>query len=168
MNKQLYIFGGPIFVLLFAIVVTWYIQQNRQPAVTTPVYTDFNISLPNTTGQEVVTPNFLTSESVSSDTQNQGHYFLGNSFTTSATNVGSPTYVITYDSKVGYFNIILLKKPFAVAQNEAGSYLKTLLKLNEVELCSLSYTLSVPGYVDETASGVDYRFSFCPDRILLP
>jgi hypothetical protein len=173
MNKTTIIFAASIFLLIGAISVTWYIQHRPSGTTTTPVgatYTDFKAILPTTNdGGTVTVDNFLKNPAVAPDTQNQGLYFLGNTFDKEGVGGDSaPSYVVTYEAQSGFFNVTLLKKPFYVSQLAAESYLRDLLKLDNAALCGLSYMVSVPGFVDENASGYDYRFSFCPDSTKVP
>ena len=172
MNKTTYIFAALILLLLGAIVVTWYVQHG-QTTPDTPrgaTYTDFKAILPTTNnGGTVTVDNFLKNPAVAPDAQNKGLYFLGNTFEKEIIGSGmSPRYVVTYDAESGYFNVTLLEKPLVVSQLAAEAYLRDLLKLDNDALCSLSYMVSVPGYVDRDASGYDYRFSFCPDSTKVP
>ncbi len=172
MNKTIYIFVAISLLLLGAIGATWYVQHRGQTTVT-PVgatYTDFKAILPTTNnGGTVTVDNFLKNSEVSPDTHNKGMYFLGNTFEKQIYGNGaSPLYVVTYDAQTGYFNVTLLEKPLSAAQLAAETYLRDLLKLDNTALCGLNYMLSVPGYVDENASGYDYRFSFCPDSTKVP
>ena len=165
MSKLSYILIVLILCLLGAIGVTVFVKNNT-PTDQGVTYTDFSVILPSTTGPRVTVPNFLKDPSVTADTKNEGLYYIGNTFTTPVTGT-TPTYVVTYEKDTGYFNITLLQKPLAAARSDAETYLKNLLKVDETSLCGLSYTVSVPGYVDEEASGIDYRFSFCPDSVKL-
>lgn len=168
MNKLSYILTFLILSLLVVIGVTVFVKnKNVSVALIAPVYTDFSVTLPSTTGPKVTVPNFLKNNAVIEDAQNPGLYFIGNTFPT-ATSTNSPTYIVTYDKTTAYFNIALLSKPLSSARNDAELYIRNLLKVDDSSLCGLSYTVSVPGYVDEAASGVDYRFSFCLDTIKLP
>lgn len=112
--------------------------------------------------------NFLAAEDVTPDSHNGGHYFVGNTFEAASNGSGDPAYVITYQANTSFFNIILLQKPFGASRLQAEQYLQRILQLDEQSMCILQYALSVPGYVDEEHSGVDYRFSFCQDSISLP
>jgi hypothetical protein len=172
MNKTIYIFGVIILLLLGAISVTWFVQHRTQTTVTPKgaTYTDFQAILPTTNnGGTVTVDNFLKNPAVVPDAQNKGLFFLGNTFTKEAAGGGtSPSYVVTYEAQSGSFNITLLKKPLYVSQLGAEAYLRDLLKLDNKAMCGLSYMLSVPGFVDENASGFDYRFSFCPDSTKVP
>jgi hypothetical protein len=171
MNKLTYGILALIVFLLIGIGFTLLSQNggvstNENIYGTLPVETDTTISIP--TQQEVVViNNFTKNPEVLRDSQNPDYYFLGNTFKVDA-NDPAPTYVITYDSTSGYINVVLLEKPFAVSQYQAEKYLKNLLQVSEEELCALPYSVSVPGYVDDSASGVDYRFSFCSDSLLTP
>ena len=172
MNKLPYILVGLILFLLIAIGVTWY-GQSRQSTNLEPdgnqvvTYTDVSISLPNDSGTNVTIKNFLKDGTITPDTQNPGLFFLGNTFTLDSQRMSLPPYVIVYEEGTGFFNIALLQKPLAASRLEAENYLINLLQVDKGALCGLSYTVSVPGYVDEMASGVDYRFSFCSDNIPL-
>lgn len=171
MNKLSYILIGLILFLLIAIGVTWYIQgreiDNSEYINPVATYTDFSISLPNKLGTDVVIDNFLKSPSVTPDVNNPGLFFLGNTFALDPKNNKLPPYVIVYEKDTGFFNIALLQKPLALSRQEAEKYLIGLLQIDETTMCGISYTLSVPGYVDEAASGIDYRFSFCPESLSL-
>ena len=167
MNKLFYILSILIFMLVVAIAVTIYIKNKDATSVhTEPFYTDLSVTLPSTIGSKIVIPNFLKDPVVVVDTQNPGLYHIGDTFGVSANGDG-PLFVITYEKSSGYFNIMLLTKPFSSARIAAETYIKNILKIDESSLCGLSYTVSVPGYVDEVASGIDYRFSFCPGGVPL-
>jgi hypothetical protein len=158
MSKLSYVLIAAIVFLIGAIIVTTFMQSSDvNPPNQKAVYTDLNVTLPSTSGAGVTTTNFLTDETVTSDTQNPGMYFLGNTFADN-----TPAYVVMYERESGIFNVTLLKEPLASARLEAEAYLKTLLAIDEKEMCKLSYMVTVPGYVSEEASGFDYRFSFCP------
>lgn len=171
MNKLTFIILALIAILVLGIGATLYTQNNTTPQsnqtdIVSPTQTDTSISIP--TQQEIVVlDNFLKNPDVHEDEYNRGYYFLGNVPPVSA---GSavPPYVITYQAATGFINIGLMKKPFAVSQYQAETYLKNLLKIPDNELCILPYSVSVPGYVDDIASGIDYRFSFCADSLTLP
>lgn len=167
MSKLSYILITLILGLLLAIGVTLYIKNKPTLVIENKVtYTDSSVILPSTTGSPVEVTNFLKDPAVIADAQNPGLYFVGNTFLKGSDN-SVPTYVVTYEEKNGYFNIALLVKPLARARFDAEKYLENFLNIDENSLCSLSYTVSVPGYVDEAASGIDYRFSFCPDNVPL-
>ncbi|MES2749002.1 MAG: hypothetical protein V4606_01240 [Patescibacteria group bacterium] len=165
MNKNVYIILAVIIVLVIVIGGIIYTKNNSTP-VTTVEYTDSQVTFPSTEGN-VVTNNFLKDESVAPDVQNPGLYSLGNTFPSAETPSKLPNYVVMFDKNTGTFNIALLQKPFAQSRLAAEVYLKDLLKIDEEEMCQLSYVVTVPGYVDEVASGFDYRFSFCPDTAKL-
>lgn len=168
MNKLSYILISGIALLVVVIIGTLFLsQKTTTEVIPTPVYSDFAILLPNTEGVSIKVENFISNGLASTDSQNPDLYTLGNTFPADPTIDPLPPYVITYESKTGYFNVTLLKLPLASAQQEAQDYLKSVLKVNETTLCSLSYMVSVPGYVSEDASSIDYRFSFCPDAIKL-
>ena len=168
MNKTSLIFFGIISLLVVAIAVTTYIQ-NRETvtSVTGVTYTDFDIVFNTADGDTVKMGNFLTDPSVQADEQNSGLYFLGNKIELQPTTGALPPYAIAFDKGTGSFNITLLQKPFGQSRNQAEVYLKNLLQIDKNKMCSLQYMVTVPGYVDTAASGIDYRFSFCPGAIQL-
>lgn len=169
MNKLSYILISSILILVSVIGITVYLKNKSNSSVVItperPSYTDFSISFPSSQGENIATVNFLKDKTVVPDAQNAGLYSLGNTFPADETDKTSPNYVITFEKETGFFNITLLKKPLINSQTEAEQYLKNFLKITESEMCNLSYTVSVPGYVDVDASGIDYRFSFCPGAV---
>lgn len=168
MNKISLIFVGIISLLVVAIVVTTYIQnQETVTSGTRVTYTDFDIVFNTADGETVKMDNFLTNPSVQADAQNPGLYFLGNKIELQPATGTLPPYAISFDKGSGSFNITLLQKPFGQSRNQAEVYLKNLLKIEEDTMCALQYMVTVPGYVDTAASGIDYRFSFCPGSIQL-
>lgn len=175
MNKLSYILIVFILFLLVAIGVTIYLKNKKVldqiPDAgileTNISYSGPTVSLPNTQGSNTLVDNFLATPSVIKDEYNSDIYFLGNTFTTNLSSSDLPPYIITYEIDTGFFNIALLQEPFTISRQRAESYLKNLLQLDDAEMCELLYSVSVPGYVDDSASGIDYRFSFCPDSTIL-
>ncbi len=163
MNKITILILGIIAILLIVIVVTISGKDSEPSTMTGIEYTDFNITFEQSAGSDVITDNFLKNPTVKADQQNPGFYELGNTFTPEQPSASQPNYVIMYDKVTGTFGITLLQKPFSKSRLEAETYLKDLLKIDEKEMCALSYTVAVPGYIDQNASGQDYRFSFCSD-----
>lgn len=161
---------GLILLLLVGFVIynVFFAQTDNGPvSVQDPIVPGTNpTTLPVTEDKSFDVETFLRSPELTSDAYNKGMYFVGNTFPTGENqNADKPKYVITFDSNTGFFNVILLERPFAQSRQEAETYLKQATELAEKDLCVLQYTLSVPAYVDENASGIDYRFSFCPDTI---
>jgi hypothetical protein len=168
MNRISIIVASLIAILLIAIIVTTLVQNETKSVDTTGiVYTDFDITFPDSAGNVVVLNNFLNNQSVRADVQNPGLYFLGDDISIQPETGKLPNYVVTYDKESGQFNVTLLEKPFSQARIEAQVYLKELLQADEDTLCKLQYLVTVPGYVDTKASGIDYRFSFCPGATAL-
>lgn len=158
-----------IFVVFIPISV--YVLYNtliKDVSITKPDNTvakpsDSGVTLPLTNGESIDVENFLALPEVTPATYNTNDYFLGNTFE----DVQTAEYIVTFDAETKYFNIILLKKPFAASRLSVETYIKKTLDLSETQMCGLDYTVSVPGYVDEAASGADYRFSFCPGSVQL-
>ncbi len=151
-----------IFVLFIPIgVMVGYKNFSNQSIVddTSPVqYTDLTISLTPAQSDKVIVGNFLQRPDVTEDRHNSMYYFLGNTFDST-----TAPYVVTFDAVGRYFTVALLQSPFGESRRAAEQYLLGVLDISEAEMCTLSYAVSVPGYVSESASGEDYRFSFCSD-----
>jgi len=168
MNKTLYIFVAIILFLIAAISITLLSQDpSSGDGVTNVVYTDLNVTFKPENSSDIIASNFLKNQTVKEDTQNPGLYELGNTAEVDAITGGEPAYAAIFDKESGVFNIMLLKKPFRQSRLEMEVYLKNLLQISEEEMCQLSYSVTVPGYVDQNASGQDYRFSFCSDAVQL-
>ena len=178
MKKTAFIIVTIIVILLILIVLTLLLKGGGTESKT-PQYTDIGgiqdgpavvvdteITLHTEQGQKTV-PNFLSGDEVFPDTDNQGYYFIGNTFDSSVAE-GDPTFVITFESDTSFFNIALLQEPLRTARLDAEAHLQNVLGLTDEEMCSLNYTLSVPGYINEEYSGADLRFSFCQDSVSLP
>jgi hypothetical protein len=168
MNKSLLLKVGTLVFLLILVVWVWFAGRRNanvtQPVLTNVEYTNLNITFNNQSGGVVKTENFLANPNVLPDTHNQGLYVLDGSAVVSP----AQHYTITYEKKIGFFNVVLLQKPLSSSRQEAELYLKTMLGIDNAAMCHLYYMVSVPGYVDVPASGIDYRFSFCPGSITLP
>lgn len=162
MNKLSYTILAGIIVLIFAIGATYYFQNKNDNPVTEVSYTNSSISFPSAENGVIVANNFLNNPSVTPDDINPGNFYVGNTFTSDSSGGDSPSYVISYDKTGGYFNIALLKKPLGLSRSAAEEYLMSVLGIDTSSMCGLSYSVTVPGYVDEEASGIDYRFGFCP------
>lgn len=158
MNKSLFII---LIIIVVLVVATIYFNKNNYE-VENVEYTDTYITFPDSYGKKIVTQNFLSDPAVKPDEQNEGMYTLGNEIKIDNSTGELPNYSVAYDKVEGSFNVILLKKPLANSRNAAEQYLQELLQIEQKELCGLSYMVTVPGYVDQEASGIDYRFSFCP------
>lgn len=118
-------------------------------------------------GSVVEVKNFLVSDTTIPDMENEGYFYLGNLFPVEETD-NQPPYVITYIEDTQFFNVTLLSTPLYASQQQAELYLKSVLGISDSDMCNLQYTLSVPAYIDEAASGIDYRFSFCSDSTPIP
>jgi hypothetical protein len=167
MNKNLIILLTVISLLMIAILITSTIQSSKTNVTPVVTYTDFSITFRTSDGESFETNNFLTAPSVLPDDQNPGMYFLGAKIELQPDTNKLPLFVATYDKESGSFNVTLLQKPFAESRIQAEAYLKNLLQIDESEMCQLVYLVTVPGYVNQLASGQDYRFSFCPFAVQL-
>lgn len=159
-----------LVVVVAVILVGTYVLYSvfSSPASNNPAQTEEYVlpSLPVTEEKTFEITEFMRSPELTPDEYNINLYFVGNTFPTGVSQgEDKPRYVITFDSATGFFNVVLLERPFSLARQEAETYLKKTTGLQEKDLCVVPYTVSVPGYVDVPASGTDYRFSFCPDAI---
>jgi len=180
--KKIIIILTTILILIIGVIGFMLVTQeapvptDSEPISTTsPVTTfpasddvpkDHEVIFENNEGEIVEVDAFLDHPSVTPDTYNQGYYFLGNTFMPNEEGV-QPHYVITYDSAEEFFNIVLLKEPLRQSRFEAEAYLRSVLNMSDASICSLEYTLSVPAYVNREMAGVDYRFSFCDDAVVI-
>lgn len=167
MNKKIYLIAGIIALLLVLIWFTISGQDFEPGTITDVAYTDLNVTFRPSNGSDIIADNFLKNPTVKANEQNPGFYELGNTFPPEQSSASQSNYVIMFDKVTGTFGVSLLQKPFSKSRLEAETYLKDLLKIDEKEMCVLSYTVAVPGYVDQNASGQDYRFSFCADAVQL-
>lgn len=174
MKKTIILIISIIILLIIAISYTW-IHQNRtdisptevNPIDTFPesplvedIPTGESVTLLGNSQQEIIASNFY--EAATPDTDNPGLYFVGNTFDTE-----SPSYVVSYESDSSLFIIALLEEPIRDSRLEVEDYLEDILGLDKNIMCSLRYTLSVPGYVNRQYSGVNLGFSFCPNSVPL-
>lgn len=127
------------------------------------------LSIKLLTGKEVTVGNFLKDPATIEDPSNQGYYFVGYHppFGTVPVAQNAP-YYIAYIAETQYFNVILNAEPLSESRKQAEQYLMNKLGLTAAEMCSLNYTLSVPGFVNEQYSGSSLDFSFCPGAVALP
>lgn len=183
MKKALLIIG--IIFLLGGVIVLFILNDiKKTDDQTPPDMTDITETFPTNTvtvnipdtptvalksdfGPAVQVNNFLKKPDVVPDMQNQGVFFLGNTFPDGEVQA-LPPYVITYTQETSYFNVVLLKEPLNQARLEAEAYLRSELETTDSDLCALSYTVSTPDYVSKDFAGRDLRFSFCPGNTALP
>ena len=136
-------------------------ERNNNPF---PTGEDGSSANPETASQSL--PNFLQNTDVTSDNNDPGNFFLGNRFPQNQSDP-SPNYVILYSENSQFFNITLLSEPLSYARSEAETYLKSVLKIPDSEMCKLQYSLAVPDAVNQKYSGIDLKFSFCPGSTAL-
>lgn len=119
----------------------------------------------------MTTINFLSEASTTKDPINSGYYYLGPhpyEGVGSATTTASPPYMITYIASTQYFIIALLREPIGSVRLQMQSYLLDYLGITASEACNLNYMVSVPYWVNQTFSGRNLGFSFCPGAVVLP
>lgn len=128
------------------------------------------VSLSAASGGTVNVRNFQMDPGTVEDPQNAGHFYLGYHTMTGVATPATknPSYTIDFMSQTQFFNITLLKLPLGAARKEAEEFLKARLGIPESELCALKYSVAVPAFVNEDASGTNLKFSFCPGAVQLP
>jgi hypothetical protein len=120
-------------------------------------------------GEKFTVPNFFQSGVAKEDVMNKGTYYLGNVLPVDITpGFKMPSYTVTYYPSSHYFNVVLYTKPLRQARNDAETFLRKTLNMQLSNLCSLDYSVSVPGFVDKEYTSRDLRFSACPSATPLP
>lgn len=94
------------------------------------------------------------------------HTPAGDAFDGTAT--ANPPYLITYIDSTQYFNIGLLQEPIGTTRIQVEQYLMSKLGISQGQMCRLQYMLSVPNSVNQSYSGTNLGFSFCPGAVQLP
>lgn len=108
------------------------------------------------------------------DTLNQGSYLLAGSTGYCLADGSCPhgaqtdDFTISYSNKDSFFNIVLLKEPLGSVRREAESFLQSRLGLVGKDICVLNYFVGTPYYVNQTFTGKNLGFSFCPGATKLP
>jgi hypothetical protein len=125
------------------------------------LYSEKKISLP-TVEEVVAVRNFLSDADVSADLTNPGYYRLG------PPTAADSRFEITYIAQTSFFIVTLLQPPFGEARAAAEKALMERLGIDRETLCTLRYSVGVPGYIDQVASGTDYGFGVCADGLPLP
>lgn len=82
-------------------------------------------------------------------------------------NATSESFMVTFHSADGYFNITLFSNPVSYARRDAERFLQDKLSISRSEMCNLSYNIMVPYWINEQFAGQDLRFSFCSDAVSL-
>ncbi|HVZ76167.1 MAG TPA: hypothetical protein VG934_02765 [Candidatus Paceibacterota bacterium] len=183
-----------VMILLGALVVIGLLRGNAAPAANQDGNTPVSI-LPGDTGGptgQVEVPAQGSTSGTSSGTNGQasdwapkdviantetgaypasGYYYLGyhvgQASSTDPMSLPNPPFLILYIDQTQYFNISLLQEPIADTRVAVEQYLMSQYGISQDQMCALNYTMSVPYSVDQTYSGIDLRFSFCPGATTL-
>jgi len=143
-------------------------QGTSTPVTPIPTTVQGKISVHSANGGFITVNDFLKDKATVADPVNAGYYYLGNHYAFDG-NVPSanPDYVISYIAPTQYFNISLTSEPVKEARLKAEQYLLLKLKISKEQMCALNYTVSVPGFVNESLSSISLGFSFCPGSVPL-
>ncbi|MEI7425407.1 MAG: hypothetical protein WCK16_00580 [Candidatus Moraniibacteriota bacterium] len=77
-------------------------------------------------------------------------------------------YSIDYYPQDQGFIIAILNTDIQLARDMAEKDLLTTLNISQADACKLKVSLGVPFDVNENASGINYRLSFCPNGKTFP
>jgi len=126
------------------------------------------------TGSSVTSNNFIDNGVTIADEQNSSTYYLAGSLdycTPSGTCLeGFPSeeFKVIYFSESQTFIVSLITEPLGQSRNKAEQFILRTLGVSQEEMCLLSYEVLVPSGINETYSGKNLGFSFCPGAIVLP
>lgn len=120
--------------------------------------------LQTNTGNAIQVHNFKNSPNVIKDPNVEGQYDLvGGAYP----DPGIP-YAIFYQTRDDYFGITLLSEPLSERRTAAENQLAQTLGIAKQDLCRLHYVVAPGPGVNDTYSGENLGFSFCPGAIPLP
>jgi len=176
MKKILY-FGILLLILLVAFLSLT--TQDQTETVTDVSWADFPVEPIDTDTQaktivlksssgELTVRNFLTDPRTFSDDVNPGYFQLGYFVDPSSPNAANIPFYIEFTSVTQHFIVSLQQEDIADAREQAEQFLLQHLDVTESELCSLSYTVSVPVRYNSPYTGQNLDFSFCPGAVQLP
>jgi hypothetical protein len=176
MNKVQYIVLAAIVALIVLVVMGSMYIFGAHSTPSLPVDTaqnSFPDSRPAVTPGEQTAPStarkdILQDPETKADTNNKGHYFVGNSVDPTSSAPPNVPYVIEYIAATDFFSIALMQEPIGAARTQAEQYLMKHLGIAESEMCHLRYTVTTPAWVDTTYANTSLGFSFCAGATPLP
>ncbi|MES2202858.1 MAG: hypothetical protein V4474_00815 [Patescibacteria group bacterium] len=175
MNKTQYIVLGLIVaVLIAAVVVVMFIFGGLGAPAAAPADTTSQNGLPDS--RPAINPDTGTSlrkdilkdPQTKEDSNNKGHYFVGNYINPAVNTSPTVPYVIEYIAATDYFNIALMQEPLGSARMQAEQYLMQHLGITQTEMCHLKYMVTTPAWVSTAYANTSLGFSFCPGATKLP
>ncbi len=175
MKKILY-FGILLLTLLVAFVSLTGRGQTEPTVVDS--WADFPIEPINTDTQAktlelksanggLTVRNFFNDPRTFPDTVNQGYYQLGYFVDPTSPDAANVPFYIEFTSTTQHFIVSLQQEDIADARQQAEQFLLQHLDVTESELCSLSYTVTVPVRYNSPYTGQNLDFSFCPGAVQL-
>ena len=153
----------PVTVTPQGDISTIYFNGNpNQPA---SIPTGAKIELQLTNGQGVVVNNFLRSDTIATDPNIPGRYFLAGGINPVGTGAAYSIYFTAADQS---FTIQLLQRPFATVRTQAELDLLGQLGIKEDAACLLKYQVVVPDWASDVYSGQNLKFDFCQGAVQFP
>lgn len=186
MKKIIEICIGVLVVVGIGIVIVFKIFFATDTQTPTNLATDNSNTAPVTAGQPtygntysvstveggtILTKDFKK-DSATGKYPTPGYYYIGPHAPIDGVSdraaIDNPPYIILYIDSTQYFNIELLQQPIAGARTQAEQYLMGKLGISQSQMCQLKYDVAVPYSVDQTHTGTNLGFSFCPGAVALP
>lgn len=187
MNRNTVIASILLGLAVAIILVTAFVLLRAKPGVenpttTSPSGTIFPSSFSATStvtiaGQDstaIEVRDFVHNGETIQDVVNPGNYVLAGSLGycladgTCPKAADTQAFSISYDEKSASFGIVLLKEPLGETRLAAEAFLSSRLGISRAQLCSLTYYIGTPYWVNEQFSANNLGFSLCPDATTLP
>ncbi|MBP6859982.1 MAG: hypothetical protein KBC38_00245 [Candidatus Pacebacteria bacterium] len=124
-------------------------------------------------GEDIRARDFVNDGETEPDPGNPGTYFLAGYFgycdgDEECEPIATSDFNIKYDSKIDAFTIGLATEPIGEVRKRAEAFLMKKLGIGENDMCALNYYVGTSYWVNETYSGGNLGWSFCPGSIALP
>lgn len=175
--KKVLIVIGVVLVVLLILLVGWKFTHKKQAV---PVQPEPGVSFPaasSTGGSTSVdgtrVRDFLHNGQTVPDPANQGNYLLAGSLDYCTPDMdctaGNETeYNILFDSTSNAFTIALLEEPIGQVRRDAEQFLMADLGITQDQMCQLRAYVGTSYTVNESFTGRNLGFSFCPGAVKLP
>ncbi len=124
-------------------------------------------------GQMYEVRDFLNNGETVKDAVNPGYFILAGDAGYCLANgqciKGAPSdeFFISYNQRQVFFNISLIKEPLAQSRKNAEAFLMDRLGLNQTQMCTLDYYVTVSSSVNPVYAGKNLGWSFCPGAVQL-
>ena len=190
MKRLLIIIAILALVVVGAVAFYFYANRSDQPSgespipAVTPLFpvggggdeppVRGTLTIQTVSGTTLEVRDFTRDPEVLADAVNPGSYVLAGELGYCLPDGSCPfasdvrDFSITYTEDYQAFTITLLKEPVGETRRAAEGFLREKLALNDANLCLLRYHIGVPSFVNETYTGRNLGFSFCPGAVKLP